>query len=536
MNLEVQKALAIEPEPAGDGARYSLRQSLFALVALCVLPAILIATILVVQDYLLQKERVYGQAVVLARQLASGLDQEMAGVESGLRVLATSPDLVQGDLENFQTRATDALKFQIVDNYVLLDRESRQRMNTLLPYGTALPTQGAPSEIAQIFTTGQPVTTGLFLGTATHKPVVAIGVPVFRGGEVIYSLNGTLSPSRLAAAFQLQKLPPGWIAAILDARGTILARSRDADRFVGQQGAPELVRLSASESEGVLEATSSEGVTMFTAFSRSSVAGWRIVVGAPAAALRLQLYRSVGWLILATALAFAVGIWWALRVAGWVSGSIRSLVEPALALGTGQPIRISGSRLAEADAVARALFQAAQMLRRAEHLAHHDSLTGLCNRVLFDELATHQVAIARRTGTSVAVLAIDLDGFKEVNDAHGHATGDSVLRIAAQRILGSIRASDVAARLGGDEFAVLLAAASVEQAWVVAQSLVGVLAEGYPGVTASVSASVGIAVFPQSGVNAAELMVQADAALYEAKRQGKRRAVLDPRNAVADTG
>jgi len=505
----------------------SIRASLLLLVTACVLPAVLVSSILVYQDYHLQRDRIYQQAILVARNLAAALDRELVGVESGLRVLATSPDLAAGDLDSFQRRATDALKFQIVSNYVMLDRGGEQRLNTLRPYGEALPFGAVPTELQQIFDDGKPAITGLFTATLTHAPVVAVGVPVYRGSTVVYSLNGTLTSDAIATSFSRQKLPEGWVAAVLDQRGTIIARSRDPGIFVGQSGTAPVVKQIAAQSEGTLESVTDEGTRVFTAFSRSSVSSWSVAVGAPAVSLRLQLYRSVSWIALAAMLAFGVGIWWAIRLAERVSGSVQALIGPALALGTGEPIELRRSRLKEADALGKALMQASRMLQRAQHLAHHDSLTGLPNRMLFDELATHQVAIAKRTGTSVAILALDLDGFKAVNDVHGHATGDLVLRVAAERIRGSIRASDVAARIGGDEFAVLLSAASPEQARVVADSLVEVLAEAYPDVIPPLSASVGIALFPLSGAGAAELMERADAALYKAKRMGKRRVAQD---------
>ncbi|WP_459694636.1 GGDEF domain-containing protein, partial [Achromobacter xylosoxidans] len=112
------------------------------------------------------------------------------------------------------------------------------------------------------------------------------------------------------------------------------------------------------------------------------------------------------------------------------------------------------------------------MLAHAQHLAHYDPLTGLCNRVLFGELVLRELAVAQRSGESFAILAIDLDGFKAVNDRHGHAAGDTVLKEAADRMARAIRVSDVAARQGGDEFAVLLLGAGGDDATGVAEALV----------------------------------------------------------------
>ena len=92
------------------------------------------------------------------------------------------------------------------------------------------------------------------------------------------------------------------------------------------------------------------------------------------------------------------------------------------------------------------------MLSDTQRLAYHDPLTSLCNRVLFTELASHALAAAARTSRSVAILAIDLDRFKIVNDTYGHGTGDQIPKIAAERMTGALRSSDVLSRFGGDEF------------------------------------------------------------------------------------
>ena len=144
-------------------------------------------------------------------------------------------------------------------------------------------------------------------------------------------------------------------------------------------------------------------------------------------------------------------------------------------------------------------------------------------QVLFGEMVLRELAVAQRSGESFAILAIDLDGFKAVNDMHGHAAGDTVLKEAADRMARAIRVSDVAARLGGDEFAVLLMGADRDNAQAVAEALVESLSLPYPKIRVAVSASVGIAVFPQSGVTMLQLLERADMALYRAKGLGKRR-------------
>ena len=231
--------------------RYSLRSSLLWLVGLCVLPALAVASYLVADNYRLHEERIYGVTVALARQISADVDRELASIESGLRVLATAQSLRNGDLAGFHQTARDALPSQLVYNYILTDAQGRQLLNTLRPWGSPLPAQGTPTHLQRVFTSAQPVLTDMFIGPVTGKPAIAMGVPVIRDGTVIYSLNIGLAPERLTKILQLHALPEGWLAALIDSSGTIVARSRDADRFVGQAATAQLrERLAASPQNG----------------------------------------------------------------------------------------------------------------------------------------------------------------------------------------------------------------------------------------------------------------------------------------------
>lgn len=174
-----------------------------------------------------------------------------------------------------------------------------------------------------------------------------------------------------------------------------------------------------------------------------------------------------------------------------------------------------------------------EMLRRSEaekdHLANHDPLTGLPNRRLFFARTDGALDHARRIGQPLALLFIDLDGFKPVNDRFGHDAGDQVLRVTAERLAGCLRSSDLVARIGGDEFTVLLeGAGSVADVERIAGKLIHALsAEITLGRrTLSVGASIGIALFPRDADDAQDLLKAADDALYRAKHAGRGRFVV----------
>ncbi|HEY5436501.1 MAG TPA: diguanylate cyclase [Candidatus Limnocylindrales bacterium] len=161
--------------------------------------------------------------------------------------------------------------------------------------------------------------------------------------------------------------------------------------------------------------------------------------------------------------------------------------------------------------------------------ALHDDLTGLPNRALFWEHLAHRLELADRRQTGFAVLFLDLDDFKVVNDTLGHAAGDRLLVDVASRLRASLRAGDTAARVGGDEFVVLLDdVATTEAAMVVAERLSEALRVPYEIGTDRriVTASVGVAVGPDGLGTADEVVAATDGAMYEAKRRGGGRCVL----------
>jgi diguanylate cyclase (GGDEF)-like protein/PAS domain S-box-containing protein len=162
--------------------------------------------------------------------------------------------------------------------------------------------------------------------------------------------------------------------------------------------------------------------------------------------------------------------------------------------------------------------------QRIQHLAYHDNLTGLPNRSLLQDRLAHSIARAERTNRKVAVLFIDLDNFKNINDTLGHDVGDELLRQVAGRLKECVRAEDTIARQGGDEFIVLLDGLDDGRgASLVAQKILNALRKAIvlSGTDQHVSGSVGIALFPEDGRDAQTLMKNADTAMFHGKTQGK---------------
>ena len=162
-----------------------------------------------------------------------------------------------------------------------------------------------------------------------------------------------------------------------------------------------------------------------------------------------------------------------------------------------------------------------RMHSRLEHMAQHDQLTGLPNRTLFLDRLQRALTRSRRGGTWLAVLYLDLDKFKQVNDTHGHTVGDLLLKEVARRLTGSVRESDTVGRIGGDEFIVLLDGIKrLEDAAIVKAKIFATLSKPYELASWTLPniPSIGVALYPENGEDADELIRYADNAMYQVKR------------------
>ena len=505
-----------------------IRWHLAGLVAGCVLPIAAVSVFLIFNYYELDRSQLTESATSRARSLSSMLDQDLARTEAALRVLGTSHRLATGDLRGFGDRALEALQNMQAENIVVWGADGRLLL-TSSPSQSELPiTPTIPPALKMITDKGEPGVSDLFVDPVTGHVVFSVVVPVKRDREVVYALTASVAPRQIAQLLTAQGLPGNWRATIVDSTGSVVMRSHDIEKFQGRKIRAGLLQSMQVSALGSQEGTNLDGAAVLTVFSKSQTTRWGIVLGIPLNDLTAGLNRTLTWLIGATLAALLIGITWAWHFGGRVADSVKALIEPARSLGSGAVVTIPRLHFREATKLGEALLEAATALAQSDYRAHHDGLTGLANRALFETVVNQQLALCRRNQTKLAILYIDLDGFKAVNDQHGHDAGDQLLCEVARRISSAIRGSDIAARLGGDEFAVALIDAEFASAQAFGVHLIETLSRPYllGDAQALIAASIGIAGYPESATDVETLLIRADRAMYRAKELGKGRLVV----------
>ena len=463
------------------------------------------------------------------RSMASSLDREFAIMQAKLSVLDTTSMYGKGDLSYSRDKALAALDDISVDSIVLLDEKGRVLFSTLHPQGTILPRLGNSPAFEGILANGRPAVSDLFIGTMYSTPIVAVAVPLKGAHQPGYSLNGLIIPGRISRIIAEQQFPETWRATIVDSQGGVAARSHSISKFLGKKVSLELIESLQKDGEGSIENRNLDGTQVLTVYSRAPVSGWAVTLGIPTSELKAPIRTALAWLAAAVLGAMTIGLTLSWFIGGQIAQSIQNLIKPARALGLGLPVKVMASKLREAEELGSALLEAATQLERSKFAALHDSLTGLSNRSALDLAIKHHLACCTRNQTTLAILFIDLDGFKAVNDKNGHAAGDTLLCIVAERLQCSIRNSDLAARIGGDEFAILLVQSDDFGAIEFANRLVETLSAPYiiGNESVLISASIGVACGPL-GYDGDTLVKRADDAMYRAKSLGKARVSLAP--------
>ncbi|MBT9506138.1 GGDEF domain-containing protein [Rhodoferax sp.] len=384
------------------------------------------------------------------------------------------------------------------------------------------------------------------------KPTVRVATPVVSGdGKVVGLVVISLDLNSLFARLKTD-LPKPYQLYLSNHWGDYLIHPDPAEAFGFDQGRRVFIQDSFESVASLVKGTSDSVVTnmespqhapkgLVAAFVRLPFGGSSeskfVILGLsqPLEAVVRETKR-LGWNTLQMILvlgALAVGL--AALVSRAVTGPLRAMADAMKLFSKDQTVsELPSARRDEIGLLARSLneMQTAMVRNMRElnesrqslkHLAQHDTLTGLPNRALFDDRLGQAVSQARRDQTRIALLFVDLDGFKDINDTYGHHAGDLLLTAAAKRMEACVRDADTVGRLGGDEFVVLLTYVEADQdALLVAQKICNTLGRPFEvdSLLLDISASIGIAIYPDHGDDELSLSRSADAAMYIAKKKG----------------
>lgn len=343
--------------------RWTVRAFLLTLVLACLLPGVLGASALLAWQYRQNQVQLEQTTVLTARAMMQSVDYHLLRVLAVAQALSTSDVLIAGDLGRFYAEASATLvEVGLGSTIVVRDEAGRQLLNTLVPWGQPIPAAPAPEQVEQVFTTGQPVISDIFMGPVLRKPVMAVNVPVRANGRVRYALAVGILPEHFNALLSAQQLPPQWVAAIMDRTGTLAGRSRDPEQHVGRLAHASLLALLAQQPEGAAEAYTVDGRPVIVFYSRSPVTGWATAIGIPREAISKVFVQTSSLLTLGVAGLFALGALLAWGIGGHIARAFSLLAEAAGQLGRGGQVAAQSLPIQEASEALASLAIAAGLL------------------------------------------------------------------------------------------------------------------------------------------------------------------------------
>ena len=345
-----------------------IQARLSMLAAATALPLVVLAGFAILQMVEDRRTQMQQDVENQVKNLLWDVDRQIGAVQAELQVLAVSPSLQDGDFEAFDRQMRATLKINGT-SIVLHDTKGQQLLSTNRPFGEPLPRATNTEMHDRVVATGQPQISDLIMGAVLRRPILVVGVPVFRDGQVVYVLAMGLGPEILSALLKEQSLPPDWTAGILDRKGLIAARNRELDRFLGKPASPTLLKAMHGTVESWFPSVTSEGIPVYATFRRSPVTGWTAAIGLPRefvdAPFRRARLLAFGGGAAVLALSLLSG-WWMART---IRRPVEALTVATKALGRGEPVGQLVGGVRELDQIGGELRNtAAALLRNREQL------------------------------------------------------------------------------------------------------------------------------------------------------------------------
>lgn len=341
------------------------------LVLACLLPVFIGTTALLTYAYRESRAQLEETTIMTVRALVQAVDSHLLRVQAVAEALATSDSLIRGDFITFHQLAREAVaRVGLGSNVVVRDEAGRPLIDTAVDYGTPLTAPAAPEQVRAVFATGKPVIANFTLDPVLKRPVISVEVPVLIDGEVVYALGVGILPAHFNAILKAQKLPPDWIAGVFDRTSTIVGRTHAPEKFVGKKASPRLLKLMLDVQEGFGEATTVDGFSVMSFYSRSPVTNWSVAIGIPQQVIEGMLMDTLALLAVGVAALFGIALLLAWMTGGRIAHSIRALTAPAAALGRGEAVTIPPVQVHEASEVASAIGRAAGLLQERDAALH----------------------------------------------------------------------------------------------------------------------------------------------------------------------
>ena len=345
---------------------YPLRAHLFCIIAVMLIPALMLTGFVLRDLYRTGVSQAERDAREISRRLSAVVDREIVSISLALQVLSTSRLFSERRFEDLQKQALE-IKDIVKADIIIKDATGQQLVNTRLAWGSPLPIS-LPEADQLALTKGVPTISDVFMGATSRSPIVSINVPIIRGGEVSGLVNTGLDPARLSALLAAGGLPPDWTAAVVDRKGLIVARSRQAERFVGTVASDDL-RQNAVGEEGTWVGSTADGQPVLAGYTRSDFTGWRTAVGVPKQIAEQPLWRSLKWAGISTAIGLIVVLLIVNRLSQPITRSIDILAQAATNLGRGTEVRATPTSIHELGILSAELQTASSKLR-----AHQETL------------------------------------------------------------------------------------------------------------------------------------------------------------------
>ncbi|WP_114860048.1 sensor domain-containing diguanylate cyclase [Azospirillum brasilense] len=514
-------------------ARVGLRARLEAFILLALFPLVVLVLVLLLQERSQDIERAREGTRLLAHRGALQQTQIVQQVRSVLQLLTLVPDI----REAIPGRCTTLLKqttglYPWASGFGMFNADG----NLLCSSNDNRPVNLAQRDYFKEALATRGFTVSNFLiGQNSKQPRVIAALPILgAGGSVSRVLVAGVDLGWLAELSAEIARESGGIVSLFDSQGTILARVPDRQGLVGHSmGDHPTVRRFLEDESGIIEGDGLDGVPRISGFATLEDTGAKIVVAVARDDILAAADRNllVGTGVMVGVVLLIVGGVWVLMDVMILRG-LRDLKASAAFLSSDlfdphAPCIPAPVHPSEIGQVAHAMRT---MGRTLSAIAFEDRLTGLANRRFFEAHVERLNEQPAQDRNAIAILYIDLDGFKPINDQHGHHVGDLVLKEIGVRLARCVRHGDFAARLGGDEFAVLLALAddrSAPYAMDVARRIIAsvsapITADGFE---VRIGCSVGVALWPTDAAELSVALQHADRALYAAKRAGRARVV-----------